>query len=200
MNYLPISLIYCRALIGVLLVALSLLGVPHYAVVAIILLAIGLLTDVFDGIIARRLGISTEKLRRLDSSVDQFFWALVLVATYLECRQFFVLNAVKLLTLLALEGLTYAVCLLKFKKEVATHSWAAKLWVLISFAALVQVVATCASGWLFELCFYVGVASRLEILAIVLLLKRWAHDVPSFYYAIRLRQDKPIKRHRLFNG
>ena len=200
MKHLPLALIYSRLVIGLLLVLLAWAGAPHFAALAVGLITLGLLTDIFDGIIARQLNISTEKLRRLDSTVDQLFWLLVVGAAYLECRSFFSENKWPLLTLLGLEGATYAVSFLKFRKEVATHSWAAKLWVLISFGALVQVMTTCQSGWLFALCFYVGVVSRLEIVAILLLLRRWTNDVPTVYHALLLRQGKPIKRHKLFNG
>src|SRR4028119_531158 len=98
---------------------------------------------------------------------------MVLVATYLACPSFFAQNAAKLWTLLALEGATYVVSFLKFRKEVATHSWAAKAWVLVSFVALIQIITTCESQRWFELSVYVGVLSRLEIVAILLLLKKW---------------------------
>jgi CDP-diacylglycerol--glycerol-3-phosphate 3-phosphatidyltransferase len=176
------------------------MGVGHFAAWAVGLLTLGLLTDVFDGIVARRLGVSTEKLRRLDSAVDQAFWALVLVATYLACPSFFARHAAQLWALLALEGFTYAVSYLRFGKEIATHSWGAKAWVLASFAALVQIITTCDSQVLFTASLCLGVASRLEIVAILLLLRRWTNDVPTCYHAWLLRQNKPIRRHKLLNG
>ena len=172
----------------------------HFAALAVGLITAGLLTDIFDGIIARQLGVSTEKLRRLDSTVDQVFWASVVGATWLACPEFFRQHAAQLLILLGLEALTYAVCYLKFRKEIATHSWAAKAWVVVSFAALVQIITTCESGVLFGIAYYLGVLSRLEIVAIILLLRRWTNDVPTAWHASQLRHDKPIKRHKLFNG
>ena len=91
-------------------------------------------------------------------------------------------------------------CFLKFRKEIATHSWAAKVWVLVSFAALVQLLTTCNSRLLFATSFYLGVLSRLEIVGILLLLRTWASDVPTCYHALLLRRNKPIKHHKLFNG
>ena len=91
-------------------------------------------------------------------------------------------------------------CLLKFRKEIATHSWAAKAWVLVSFASLVQIIMTRESRLLFEASFFIGVLSRVEILAIILLLRKWTNDVPTAYHGWLLRQNKPIKRHKLFNG
>lgn len=199
-RHLPLALIYSRLVLGFALVLLAWAGVAHFAILAVGLITVGLLTDIFDGIIARQLGVSTERLRRLDSTVDQFFWAAVVGATYLACPGFFARHAAQLLALLALEGLTYAVSFLRFRKEIATHSWAAKAWVLVSFAALVQLITTCDSRLLFAASFYLGVLSRLEIVAILLLLRKWTSDVPTCYHALLLRRNQPIKRHKLFNG
>lgn len=48
----------------------------------VILMYFGLLTDIFDGIIARKVGVSSEKLRRLDSQTDLVFWLSIGFATY----------------------------------------------------------------------------------------------------------------------
>lgn len=199
-RHVPLGLMYTRLVLGLLLLVLAGLHVPYFAALAVGLITAGLLTDIFDGIIARQLGVSTEKLRRLDSTIDQIFWAAVVGATWVACPGFFVQHAAKLLLLLGLEGLTYVLCFLKFRKEVATHSWAAKGWVLVSFAALIQIICTCEARALFAASFYLGVLSRLEIGAIILLLQRWTNDVPTAWHAAQLRQGRPIKRHKLFNG
>jgi CDP-diacylglycerol--glycerol-3-phosphate 3-phosphatidyltransferase len=168
--------------------------------IAIVLFSIGLLTDIFDGIIARRLNISTQKSRRLDSTVDQLFFISYAVATYIQCPTFFKLNATKLIVLFSFEGLTYLVSFFKFKKEIATHTIGAKIWTLLLFATLVQIILQCQSVILFNFCFWIGLLTRLEIIAVILILKNWTNDVPTFYHAIKLRQGKEIKRHKLFNG
>lgn len=200
MTKLPITLIYARAVIGLTLILLSIQQIDNYKYIAVLLLVIGLLTDIFDGIIARRLHISTPTLRRLDSSVDLVFFVSVAIATYIQCPDFFTTNALKLMILLGFEGLTYLVCFIKFKKEVATHSIGAKVWTLLVFATLIQLILQCQSIILFNICFWVGLLTRLEIIAIILTLKQWTNDVPSIYHSLRLRQGKEIKRHKMFNG
>lgn len=200
MKHIPIALIYSRLLIGFGIILLSVFHVSHYSFLAITLLSVGLLTDVFDGIIARKLNISSERLRRLDSGIDQVFFISVAVATYIQCPDFFKNNLVKLIILGAFEASTYALSYIKFKKEIATHSIGAKIWTLTIFATLVEIMVHCESVVLFEICFWLGLATRLEILAIVLTLKKWTNDVPTIYHAVRLRQGKEIKRNKLFNG
>jgi CDP-diacylglycerol--glycerol-3-phosphate 3-phosphatidyltransferase len=105
-----------------------------------------------------------------------------------------------LIILVATEALTYLLCFLKFKKEIATHSIGAKIWTLLLCASLIEVMLQCQSGLLFMLCFWVGIVTRLEIAGIILALKEWTNDVPTFYHALKLRKGKEIKRNKLFNG
>ena len=197
---LPITLIFLRLAIGLTIILLSVKHIANYKFVAVLFLSIGLLADIFDGIIARRLNISTETLRRLDSTIDQVFFISFAGATYIQCPDFFRTNSLKLTTLFGFEGLTYIVCFIKFRKEIATHSIGAKIWALLLFATLVQLFLQCQSIVLFNICFWVGLLSRIEIIAIVLTLKKWTSDVPTVYHSLKLRQGKEIKRHKMFNG
>jgi phosphatidylglycerophosphate synthase len=199
-HQIPKALIISRLIIGLVIIILSAFHIGHYKTIAITLLTIGLLTDIFDGIIARRLNISSQQLRRLDSTVDQIFFISVGIATYIQCPDFFADNSLKLAVLIGIEALTYLVSFLKFRKEIATHSLGAKIWTLLLFATLIQIMVQCESTTLFAICFWVGLVTRFEIIAIILILKRWTNDVPTFYHAIKLRQGKEIKRHKMFNG
>jgi CDP-diacylglycerol--glycerol-3-phosphate 3-phosphatidyltransferase len=196
----PICLIYSRLVLGFVLLALSFFksNTNNYLIVAIMIWAI--VSDIFDGIIARELNVSTQRLRRLDSSVDQIFWILSLVGAFILCRDFFKVHLIKIAIILILEGLAYLISFIKFKKEVATHAILSKFWTLTIVSTLIQVILTCDSSVIFTTCFYLGVISRIEIISILLILKVWTNDVPSFYHAILLRKGREIKRNKLFNG
>lgn len=200
MTKIPFFLIWSRLALGILILAGSLLALPNWRVYALAGLLLGLLTDVFDGILARRLGVSTERLRRLDSAVDLVFFLAVGLALAIQSFGFFREHAVEMGLLLGLEALTYAAGYLKFKKEMALHTLGAKIWSLLLVATLMQLIWTGQSRVLFPLCFWVGMVTRLEMLGIILVLKSWAHDVPHIGAALKLRQGKPVKRSRLFNG
>ncbi len=193
-------LILSRLLAGLIIIPLSYAGIENYKIIAISLLTFGLISDIFDGIIARRLQVSTQKLRRLDSSVDQLFFMAFGVATYIQCPLFFSSNAMPLIFLFGFEAATYLVSYIKFRKEIATHSIGAKFWTLLLFATLIQLIVSCGSVVLFQLCFWVGIITRAEIIAIILTLKEWTNDVPSLPHAIKLRKGIEIKRNKLFNG
>lgn len=200
MKFIPVGLIYTRLLLGLLLIALSAINIPHFKWIAIICLTTGLLTDIFDGIIARRLNISTQTLRRLDSTIDLIFFISATIAIYIQSTSFFLSNALMLGILLGAEALTYVISFLKFRKEVATHTIGAKLWTLLLFALMIELILTSDSNVLFDLTFWMGLITRLEIILITLTLREWASDVPGFYQALKFRKGKEIKRNKLFNG
>jgi len=196
----PIGLMYLRLVLGFIILLLSYSHFSSFRIIIVVLIILGLLTDIFDGIIARRLNISSQRLRRMDSSIDQVFWICTLIGSIIICTDFFVINWVKLTILLTFECLTYLVSFVKFKKEVATHAILSKIWTLTIMGALIQVVLTCQSLILFDICFYLGVLTRIEIIGILLILKEWTSDVPGLYHAVLLRQGRKIKRNKLFNG
>jgi len=198
-KHIPISLVALRGVIGLLLIYLSVLKIKYYSIYAVIILVVGLLSDVLDGILARKWGVATELIRRLDSSVDLLFFVCIVIATYIQCPFFFQFYKIYLIALFGLEALTYVVCYLRFKKEIATHTIGAKFWTLFVVATLIQLMLKGDSGWLFIITFWFGMLTRLEILLIIQLLPKWISDVPSIYHAIQLRKGKEIKRNKLFN-
>jgi phosphatidylglycerophosphate synthase len=132
----PLILIYSRLLLAAVILVLSVLQPNGYKYFAVAILITGLLTDVFDGIIARQLKISTVNLRRLDSTIDQVFFIAVAAATYIQCPAFFKQHKLSLIVLFSSEVLIYLVSYIKFKKEIATHTIGAKFWTLILCATL----------------------------------------------------------------
>ncbi|KKO92591.1 CDP-alcohol phosphatidyltransferase [Sphingobacterium sp. Ag1] len=196
----PFILIILRLVLGLLLLLFYWLKVDHFKWYAISFLVIGLLSDIFDGIIARRLAVSTALLRRWDSSVDLLFFACITWASYLSCPQFFKDHATLILILVGSEIVTYIISFVKFKKEIATHSIGAKVWTLFLFAFLVELLLHCQSTILFQLTIWLGLLTRLEIIAIILTLRNWSNDIPSIYHAIQLRKGKTIRKNKLFNS
>lgn len=197
----PFLLLYIRLLLGIVIIPLSLLPASVFSLIAVVVLGIGVITDFFDGYIARRLGVSTENLRRLDSTVDVFFFLGISLATGLHCPDFvFREKAAPLLLLIGSEAATYGLSFIKFRKELATHSIGAKIWTLVLAATLVDLLLDCQSGVLFDWMLWLGLATRLEIAGILLVLRVWTPDVPSIWHAVQLRRGKTIRRLTIFNG
>lgn len=196
----PFALILMRLFLGIVLLVLYWLKIDYFKYYAISFLVIGLLSDIFDGIIARKLAVSTPMLRRWDSSVDLIFFCCISFATYLSCPWFFKEHALLIGILIGSEALTYLVSFIKFKKEIATHSIGAKIWTLCLFGLLIELLLHGQSTVLFQLTIWLGIATRLEIVAIILVLKDWTNDIPTIYHALQLRQGKSIRKNKLFNS
>ncbi|MCH7340359.1 CDP-alcohol phosphatidyltransferase family protein [Acinetobacter higginsii] len=196
----PTLLVYSRLLLGFLIVVVTILRPSFYPLYTVVFLTLGLMSDIFDGIIARHLGVSDEKLRRLDSNIDQIFFICAIASIYLQQPDFFKQHLWAIVILILSEVAIYIVSFIKFRKEVATHSLGAKIWTLFLFALLVQVTLTGQSQILFWIVFWLGLLTRAEIIAIILVLKQWQNDVPSLKQAIRIRKGLTIQNNRFFNG
>ena len=154
---------------------------------ALVVLA-ALASDIYDGIIARKLGVASVALRRADSIVDTIFylaaaWSAWIVAPYA------VKSVAKLLIAVGvLEISRYILDYVKFRREASYHSYLAKVWGLALASALTMLLAFNISGGLLRTALWLGIVSDIEGLAISLLLPTWAHDVRSVVEAHRLRK------------
>ena len=200
----------CLGLIPWMLIGLRAVMVPAMPVVAIAagpaapsalcaMLAVGLVSDILDGIVARSAGTVTPGLRRADSQVDMLFWVAAVAAAGLLHPGAVPAILAPVLVLLAGEVVCYAVGYVRFGRESATHALLSKMWGLALFAGLSEFILTGADGPLFWSMVVIGLVSQADVIAIQLLLPVWTHDVPSAWHAYRLRRGRPIRRHRLFN-
>jgi len=181
----PLALTGLRALLAPLMVMLALWH-PNPIAFGICLVA-AFLSDVFDGIIARRLGVATPTLRRLDSLADSVFYIAAVFAAWRLYPSVIHEHLAPLLALAMLEGLRYAFDLLKFRREASYHMWSSKLWGICLFAGFLALLAFGNAGWPVTLAIYAGIVADLEGLAISVILKKWKNDVPTFIHALRIR-------------
>jgi CDP-diacylglycerol--glycerol-3-phosphate 3-phosphatidyltransferase len=186
MTKIPFLLVYLRLFIAFLIGGLVFTEVANLNIIIVVLSFVGLLSDVFDGIIARKLNVATERLRIWDSNVDMVFWAFIIFSTFYLNLPFFKINSFLILLVIALEITTYIVCFLKFKKTVATHSILAKTWTITLFIFLIDLLLNSDSSYSFYSCIILGIISRLEILGMILALKKWTVDVPSIFSVKKL--------------
>ena len=152
-----------------------------------VLLVIGFLSDVFDGVVARRTGTATPILRRLDSVVDTVFYLGIAVAAWMLHRAEIRPLLPLILLVIATELGTNALCWLRFRREASYHAWSARMFGLALFAALLTLFAA-GSPALILPAIVVGLLSHLENAAITLVLPEWRYDVRSLVVAWQIRQ------------
>lgn len=188
LRHIPLSLTLLRLLLGPGIVVLAFVHAPGWVLgVAVI---VGILSDIFDGILARRLGVATAALRRLDSTVDVVFFVGVLGA--IAVARPAILGDWKwgIGLLLGLEALAQVVSLAKFRRPAGTHARSAKGWGLLLCASCTAILAWGWTGWLLSATIVVGALAYLESISIILILPHSAIDVPSLFHAFRRRREQ----------
>jgi CDP-diacylglycerol--glycerol-3-phosphate 3-phosphatidyltransferase len=199
MKKLPFILIAIRFLLAPIIFLLAYFEIRESRNIILFLMYFGLLTDIFDGIIARKVGVSSEKLRRLDSQTDLVFWLSIAFAVYWLNPEIVQEHWKSIAVIFMMEALCYIVSLWKFGKETCTHAWISKLWGLSLLATFTYLIGFQETGWIFYLCISLGFISHLDVILIILILPKWQFDIPSSFHAWKIRNGESIKKSVLLN-
>jgi len=198
-SMIPALLLYTRLFFALFILLLLFIDLPAENYVVLGLLYIGILSDLLDGIIARRLNISTDRLRVQDTFVDLLFYLAVLAYVFQARPGDFTGNLVLIIVILSQEALMYITSLARFGKLPSPHAILSKFWgilMVVEFSLLLLGVG----GIHFTIALIYGIIVHLDRLLIYLFLKKWDHDIPSSFHAWQIRKGLPIRRHKLFNG
>ena len=188
----PWSMVISRVLLGPMVVVVSWrLTQPQLLLGAMI--AAACLSDVYDGILARRWGTVTAALRISDTTADTVFYLGVLAAVIV--RHWPVLRAriALLVALLILEAFRMGFDWLKFHRMASYHTYSAKIWGLLLAVATIALLCFDRGFWLLTLALAWGILSDLEGLAISVILPKWTHDVKSLRRALALRRQMGVR-------
>lgn len=181
-----ISLTLMRAaLAGVLLLFATEDGAGLNVAVA---LCVGFVSDVYDGVIARRFGVATAGLRRLDSAADTVFYLSGAICVWRFHPDVVLSNRWLLVAVIGTLVVNHAVEWAKFGREASYHAWLAKAWGVALFVSLVTLFAG-GTVRLVPAALYLGILSHLENFAITIALPEWRHDVRSVWHAWSVRRS-----------
>jgi CDP-diacylglycerol--glycerol-3-phosphate 3-phosphatidyltransferase len=176
-----------RAALGPAIAVMALLAHPEAWLGAMI--AAGFLSDVYDGILARRWKTDTDALRIADSAVDMVFYLGVLAAIVERHWPALRERAWLLIAVLALEGIRMAFDWVKFRRMASYHSYTAKAWGILLAAATVALLCFDRWYWILTLALVWGIVCDLEGLAMSLILPEWRRDVKTLRRALELRKE-----------
>ncbi len=179
-RHLPFALTTLRLLLGPAALLCAFTGMPRF--VFLPLLVTGTLSDIFDGILARRFGVATPALRRYDSITDVIYYLFILGALGRLCGPVVAQNWWAIALLLSSEAVAIVVCFLKFGTYPATHSWLAKTYGLCLLVALIALLSFNAGSWAVISLAFVALLTNAEIVAMHLISKRPPVDVRSVFH------------------
>jgi CDP-diacylglycerol---glycerol-3-phosphate 3-phosphatidyltransferase len=198
-KYIPEILLYSRLLLAIVIIVCIFINPPNSRIIVLVLMYTGIITDIFDGIIARNLNRYYRNFRVLDTLFDLLFYLSVFGFIIVRNPQDFLQNSYLICGILSLELLMYMVSILRFGKLPSPHALLSKFWglyLVTEFSLLILGI----KGSHFTIALAIGIFVHFDRLLIYLLLRKWEHDIPSSWHALRLRQGKPIRRMGLFNG
>jgi CDP-diacylglycerol--glycerol-3-phosphate 3-phosphatidyltransferase len=150
---------------------------------------LAVLSDIFDGIIARKLGVSTAQLRQADSWADISLYVCIALSVWWVYPQVVRDFQVPLIAAIAAQLLLFATSLIKFGKFPSFHTYTAKIWGLSLLIATVSLFGfgNAAPLWLaIVLCW----VNSLEEIMMTLILPQWQCDVLSLFHAASLRHKQ----------
>jgi phosphatidylglycerophosphate synthase len=148
-----------------------------------------LVSDIYDGVLARRWGGETPALRLWDSVADTIFYSGVVVALWLREPEVLRGNWKLFVVLFALEGVRYVFDFWKFGKAASYHSYMAKAWGLLIAVSVVGVFSFDGLRWLIVVALVWGIVVNVEGLAMSLMLPRWKNDVKTLGRAWEMRKS-----------
>lgn len=198
-NAIPHLLLYSRLVVAIFIFLNTYLIQSENPILILALMYYGILSDIFDGIIARQIGVSTKSFRQLDTIFDLLFFFSIFYYISVHTPNFYEDYGTFISIILILEASMYLISFLRFKKAPSPHSIPSKFWgilLIIEFSLLILQV----SGNHFHVALVYGAFVHLDRVLIYSLLKKWDHDIPTSYHAYLLRKGRTITRKKLFNG
>jgi len=183
-EWIPFSLVWLRLALSVVFPANFFLGGPGWLDLAALL--VGLTSDIFDGVLARRWGTVTPALRRYDSNVDTIFYGTAGVTAVAMNAAWLAPWRMALLAMFALMIAQNVINGFKYGRQPAYHMWSGKLWSIVLVVALGGLFLSAPLASAIDGVVVLGILNSLEGIVATLVLPKPMTDVPTVFHAIRL--------------
>lgn len=187
MKHFPFALALARLLTGLLLPVLAFCHCPPLLLSVLFLL--GFFSDIADGMIARRLGISTLALRRFDSRADLVFLIGSAGAVWFANRGAFLEGLPWICGYALLFALRNSVDFFRYRSSPSYHMWSGKIWALLISAQILLALSGTSPSFLLPLAFAVYLLNAAEGILASLVLPCPRSDIPTFWHALRLSRS-----------
>ena len=162
---------------------LGVLAWQGHAEVFLAALFCSLASDVLDGWLARRSGVTSEVGAKLDSWGDLATYATLPLFAWWLWPDLLRAEARYLACAIFAYTLPIAVGYLRFGRLTSYHTWAAKGTAVLMGAALF-VLFSGGPAWPFHVAVFLLVVEAMEEIAITWVLPAWRSDVPSLWHAV----------------
>lgn len=158
----------------------------------LMVLVFALLTDCVDGIVARRLGQTTDFGANLDSWADFATYMAMPVCAWWLWPQIMRREAPFVIAVLASYLVPVILGACKYRRLPSHHTWAAKTSAVM-MAASVIILFSGLSPWPFRLATPFAVMASMEDMAITAILPCWQANVPTVWRALELKRKERLR-------
>jgi phosphatidylglycerophosphate synthase len=183
-----LALTVLRLLLAPVLVGLVYASASGVVFSVVILLAF--VSDYFDGVLARRLGVASAELRHFDSRADLVFYATAAWVVWRLYPDVVRSIAIPASIVIVLDVVRHIFDFAKFGRDAAYHAWSSKVWGLSLALALVLLMGFGVAQPFVSIAVALGLIAQVEGLLISLVLPVWTHDVPTLRTALRIRKNR----------
>jgi len=183
----PAGLIVVRAVCGPVLLLAAAARTSPWLLAGLVTVAF--ISDVLDGVIARRLGVATDGLRRADTIVDTAFYICATLALLLHASLVLEAHIVGVAVLVSLELARLVVERMRYGRSASYHMWSAKAWGVTLWLGFCEAFLTRQPGPFMQAAVTMGIAADAEGLAASLVLSTWRHDIRTIWQAVQLERE-----------
>ena len=184
-SVIPLSLTTLRLALGPL--ALYCACAPLARIWFLPIMIAALLSDIYDGVLARRFGVATPRLRRFDSLADIVFYIFILISTAVVAPVLIRTNWIWIALALSAETACISIAMVKFHRLASAHSYLAKGFGLMLFAGLTAILCTGGPAWVLPALAITCAVMDAEIVLMTLLDNRPPVDMPTVWPLIRAK-------------
>jgi phosphatidylglycerophosphate synthase len=156
----------------------------------LVLFAAGLLSDVLDGALARRLGQESELGARLDQWGDFALWLALPFSAWWLWRAIVLRESPYVVLAILAMVVPTAIAYTKYGAVPGYHTWSVKLGA-VGMGIAVPLLLIFDIAWPFRVAALFQLLCAADELGITVLLAECRHDVPSVFHAARLRRARP---------
>jgi CDP-diacylglycerol--glycerol-3-phosphate 3-phosphatidyltransferase len=165
---------------------LLMLAYAGHAKTFLICLIISLLTDTFDGIIARRLNATTVIGAKLDSIADLATCLAMPPCGWWLRPEVLMAEVAWIVAALCCYVAAQAAGLVKFHQLPSYHTWTGKTIATVAAIEFVVIFAG-GPGWTLRILALLVALASLESILITITLRKWRTNIPSLWHALKRR-------------
>lgn len=180
----PAYLIILRALLAPMMLGAEWIGAGRELLAGFMALAVT--SDIFDGVIARRLGVVTPALRVADSNADMLFYGAAGFTVWWANPDPIRRAASWIWIVALLYVVRWAQDWFKYRRLTSYHAYSSKISGLLLSIAIIAVLFHCHAGLLVSMTLAVGIVAQVEAGLMTLVLPVWTLDVTGLWKALAL--------------